>query len=33
MDDEKYGSSKDVNTPESIGERVRVRVMVTMLRF
>ena len=30
-DDEKYGRSKDVNTPELIGQRVRVRV--TMLRF
>ena len=30
-DDEKYGRSKEVNTPELIGQRVRVRV--TMLRF
>ena len=30
-EDEKCGRSKDVNTPESIGQRVRVRV--TMLRF
>ena len=30
-DDERYGSSKEVNTPELIGQRVRVRV--TMLRF
>ena len=30
-DDERCGRSKKVNTPESIGERVRVRV--TMLRF
>ena len=32
-DDEKCGRSKDVNTPELIGQRVRVRVRVTMLRF
>ena len=30
-DDERCGRSKEVNTPESIGHRVRVRV--TMLRF
>ena len=30
-DDERSGRSKDVNTPELIGQRVRVRV--TMLRF
>ena len=30
-DDERYGMSKDVNRPELIGQRVRVRV--TMLRF
>ena len=30
-DDERCGSSKEVNTPELIGQRVRVRV--TMLRF
>ena len=30
-DDERYGRSKDVRTPELIGQRVRVRV--TMLRF
>ena len=29
--DESYGRSKEVNTPEFIGQRVRVRV--TMLRF
>ena len=29
MDDERYGRSKEVNTPELIGQRVR----VTMLRF
>ena len=30
-DDERCGTSKEVNTPELIGQRVRVRV--TMLRF
>ena len=30
-DDERYGRSKGVNTPELIGQRLRVRV--TMLRF
>ena len=30
-DDERCGGSKEVNTPELIGQRVRVRV--TMLRF
>ena len=30
-DDEKYGRSKEVNTPELMGQRVRVRV--TILRF
>ena len=30
-DDERYGRSKEVNTSELIGQRVRVRV--TMLRF
>ena len=30
-DDERCGRSKDVNTPQLIGQRVRVRV--TMLRF
>ena len=30
-DDERCGRSDEVNTPELIGERVRVRV--TMLRF
>ena len=30
-DDERYGRSKEVNTPELIGQRVRVKV--TMLRF
>ena len=32
-DDEKCGRSKFVNTPELIGQRVRVSVRVTMLRF
>ena len=32
-DDERCGSSKEVNTPELIGQRVRVRVRVTILRF
>ena len=31
MDNERYGRSKEVNTPELIGQRVRVRV--AMLRF
>ena len=32
-DDERCVRSKEVNTPELIGNRVRVRVRVTMLRF
>ena len=32
-DDERGGRSKEVNTPELIGQRVRFRVRVTMLRF
>ena len=32
-DDERCGRSKDVNTPELICQRVRLRVRVTMLRF
>ena len=33
-DDERCGGgSKEVNTPEVIGQRVRVRLRVTMLRF
>ena len=32
-DDERCGRSKELNTPELIGQRVRVRVRVTMLRF
>ena len=31
--DERCGRSKEVNTPELIGQRVRVRLRVTMLRF
>ena len=32
-DDVRCGWSKEVNTPELIGQRVKVRVRVTMLRF
>ena len=32
-DDERRGRGKEVNTPELIGQRVRIRVRVTMLRF
>ena len=32
-DDERCGRSKEVNTPELIGQRVRVWIRVTMLRF
>ena len=32
-DDERYGRSKEVIRPELIGQRVRVRVRITMLRF
>ena len=32
-DDERCVRSKEVRTPKLIGERVRVRVRVTMLRF
>ena len=32
-DDERWGRSKEVNTPQLIGQRVRARVRVTMLRF
>ena len=32
-DDKKCGRSKEVNTPELIGHRARVRVRVTMLWF
>ena len=31
--DEKCERSKEVNTPELIGQRVRIRFRVTMLRF
>ena len=32
-DDERCGRSKEVNTPELIGQRIRVRVRITMLRL
>ena len=32
-DYERCGRSKEVNTPQLIGQRVRLRVRVTMLRF
>ena len=32
-DDERCGRSKEVNTPELISQRVRIRIRVTMLRF
>ena len=32
-DDERCGRSKEVNTPQLIGQRVKVRVRDTMLRF
>ena len=32
-EDERCGSSKEVNRSELIGQRVRFRVRVTMLRF
>ena len=32
-DDERCGRSKEVRTPELIGQRVRVRLRITMLRF
>ena len=32
-DDENYWRSKEVNTPELIGQSVRLSVRVTMLRF
>ena len=32
-DDERCGRSKEVNTPELIGQRAKVMVRVTMLRF
>ena len=32
-DDERCERSKKVNTPEVIGQRLRVRIRVTMLRF
>ena len=33
MDDERFGRSKEVNIPQLIGQRLRVKVRVTMLRF
>ena len=32
-DDERCGRSKEVRTPELVGQRVKVRVRLTMLRF
>ena len=32
-DDERRGRSEEVNTPELIGQTVRVKIRVTMLRF
>ncbi len=32
-DEERCGRSKEVNRPELIGQKVRFRVRVTMLRF
>ena len=32
-DDERCRRNKEVNTPELIGQRVSVRIRVTMLRF
>ena len=32
-DNERYGRSKEVNTPELIGQRFWLRVRVTTLRF
>ena len=32
-DDERCGRNKEVNTPQLIGQRLRVRLRVTMLRF
>ena len=32
-DDDRCGRSNEVNTPELIGQRVSVRIMVTMLRL
>ena len=32
-DDERCGRSNEVNTPELIGQKFKVRVRVTMLRF
>ena len=32
-DDQRCGRSKEVNTPELVDQKARVRVRVTMLRF
>ena len=32
-DNERYGRSNEISTPELIGQRVRVRIRVTVLRF
>ena len=32
-DDERCGGSKEVKTPELIGQRFRIRVRITILRF
>ena len=32
-DDERCGRNKEVNTPELVGQRVKVRVKVTMVWF
>ncbi len=32
-DDDRCGRRRELNTPELIGQRVRIRVRVTMLRF
>ena len=32
-DDERCGRSKEVNTPDLMGQRVKLRVRVTVLRF
>ena len=32
-DDERYGRNKEVRTPELVGQRFKVRVRLTILRF
>ncbi len=32
-DDERCGTSKEVNTPQLIGQRLSLRIRVTMMRF